>query len=177
MALCTTQVNTRRRLFWTTQVGACGTEDKCGVSCGVPGLQAIDAVGGRTFATTEWVRGLIVNMLMTDGREPATTCGYAPGTQGGHWSESYGAGTVGTLMRTVDSKGSINEAVAEIESYASATLERLVERGVAVSVEVTAKYVGSLRMNLDVIVYGANNETATRVGLSAERLENGWVWS
>jgi phage gp46-like protein len=115
---------------------------------------------------------------MTDGKEPDKACGYLPGAQGGHWSESYIAteATVGTLVRALPTTGTIAESVATVAAYAEATLYRLVARGVASSVEVVASYAGNMRVAVNVIVYGTNGEVSARVGLSSTRLANGWVW-
>lgn len=194
----------RRRLFWTTQPGACGTDTSCGSDCGRPGLSYTEEdtfcygePGGcipanvdpacaslysnttRTMINTNWVRGIVINMLMTDGRSADTECGYRPGTQGGHWSSSYidnGPTDIGTLVRTVSATGTIQENVSLVSAYAQATLERLVARGVAHSVAVVGTYIGRGVMILDVEIFGTR-EGDVRVGLSAARLENSWVWS
>lgn len=205
MAVCQTPAGSRRRLFWSTQPDACGSEEVCGAGCGVPGLSYTSQtnstcgsgcqccppatvnlncpdqyVGTRQtgIATNDWLRGLIINMLMTDGRLPDTQCGYTPGSQGGHWSSSYiasGPTDVGTLMRSVPAFGRVNDQVNMVKSYAQATLERLVERGVAFSVTTEAKYLGNMRMQLDVTVLGRKDGEA-KVGITGARLTNGWVW-
>lgn len=177
---CNAPTNSRRRLFWATQPDACGTNEVCGANCGSPGLSFTgEANQPRSILTSDWLRGLIINMLMTDGRNADQPCGYQPGSQGGHWSESYitdGVGLVGTLMRTVGAKGTTAESISLIRAYAVSTLERLVQRGVASSVEVEAAYVGNGKMSLTAVVYG-RGDGAVRVGLSGARLQNGWVWN
>lgn len=204
MATCQVPAGSRRRLFWATQPSACGTRQTCGYECGIPGLSYSkgslydcndgafgcppaterpeclpdDAIGPRSILTTDWVRGLIINMLMTDGKLPDIPCGYRPGGQGGHWSSSYieqGSPEIGTLMRTVDAVGRVQDSVSLIASFAKATLQRLVQRGVALAVEVTGVYLGSGKMRLDIIVSGRNGDEA-RVGIDAARTTNGWVW-
>lgn len=200
MALvCQVPVNSRRRFFWATQPDACGTNEVCGNDCGSPGLgvvqncnpQSCDPTQDpncppvdnttKTFATTEWLRGLIINMLMTDGLLPDTECGYRPGSQGGHWSESYiadafgGPTIIGTLMRTPVATRTVQEAINLIVAYAKDTMSRLVARGVAISVDVTGSYIGGGRMKLDILVRGRTDGEA-RVGLVGQRLAQGWVW-
>lgn len=203
MVTCQTPAGSRRRLFWATQPDGCGSNPVCGYQCGVPGLAYAksylydcnpnalpcppatnnpacppDTLGPRSISTDEWVRGLIINMLMTDGRSPDTPCGYRPGSQGGHWSSSYietGPTDIGTLMRTVPPVGRVQETVTLVSSYAKATLQRLIARGVAATVDVNGVYLGEGRMRLDITVIGRGGDT-TRVGIDGARLTNGWVW-
>lgn len=175
MTTCAVTVQDRRNLFWTTQPEGCGTDRLCRDDCSVPGLSL---ASDGTIVSDNWITSLVINMLMTDGREENTACGFAPGSQGGHWSESYITGpapNVGTLMRTVKPQGSVNQIVTMLKAFAQSTLDKLVERGVAFSVNVEAKYVGNNRFALDVEVFGASN-TISRVGLSADRLSNEWIW-
>jgi phage gp46-like protein len=202
---CNIVDNSRRKLFWATQPDACGTDIICGYECGKPGLSTqpdvlydcaqvctcctppvynpacpnANATRRSQIITTDWMRGLIINMLMTDGREADSPCGYRPGSQGGHWSESYMAtdDSIGTLIRKLPTNGTVNESVALVQAYAKATLDRLITRGVALSVSVKARYVGNLKIALDVIVIGRDDAIETKVGISSARLSNGWVWS
>jgi phage gp46-like protein len=180
MTTCSIQPQNRRRLFWSTQPDSCSTDDTsnnvCGFDCGRPGLKFTDTDGTSSISTDNWIRGLALNMLMTDARREDTNCGFTPGGQGGHWSESYMSGDrVGTLLRTIDSSGSVAQLRSLVAAYAKATLERLVTRGVATRVEVAAEYLGSGRFQLAAEIYGTENGTA-RVGLAAQRLTEGWVW-
>lgn len=174
---CISPPGSRRRLFWATQPDACGSEERCSLNCGDPGLEFNE--DGNGFSTENWIRGLIINMLMTDGRKDDTACGFKPGAQGGHWSSSYiesGPPDIGTLIRDIPPTGRVNDHVLLVVAYARATLERLVSRGVALSVDVSGAYVGDGRINLDIIVNGRRDDE-TRVGLSGSRMENGWIWS
>jgi phage gp46-like protein len=200
MAVCNESSPHRRRLFWATQPELCVpafappknlyTEEcpqppapvanNCGFQCGRPGLQVQQMVcqdcDGATISTENWVRGLAINMLMTDGRAQDTSCGYRPGSQGGHWSESYMAGdSVGTLLRTIPPQGRVIEAQALLTAYAKATLERMVTRGVANRIEVTTAYLGDGRFQQDIEIYGTSYGDA-KVGLAASRAVNEWVW-
>lgn len=205
MALnCNLPPGSRRRLFWATQPDACGVALNCGAECGAPGLAYSvnrnrcgagcsccppatddpscpppDVVTDRSISTEGWLRGLIINMLMTDARQVDTVCGYRPGSQGGHWSESYiqgGAAGVGTLMRTVPATGRVQGGINLVTAFAQATLQKLVDRGVALGVNVTSSYLGGGRMMLDVVVQGRVDGEA-RVGLTGSRMANGWVWN
>ena len=166
----------RRRLFWATQPGACGEDQTCSGDCGVPGL-AFESES--TISTKNWLSGLIINMLMTDGRQPDTACGYRPGAQGGHWSESYiqsGPREVGTLLRKIPRTGTVRESLNLIVAHARATIDRLVARGIAQSVDVQGRYIGNNVMVLDITVQGSANFGDARVGLSVNRTPEGWVW-
>lgn len=166
----------RRRLFWATQPGACGEESSCAGDCGVPGL-AYESEG--VISSKNWISGLIINMLMTDGRQPDTDCGYSPGSQGGHWSESYiqsGPREIGTLLRKIPNTGTVRESLALIVAHARASIDRLVDRGVAQSVDVQGRYAGNNTMVLDILVRGAGNTGDARVGLSVNRTPQGWIW-
>lgn len=177
MVTCIASAQGRRRLFWSTQPEALGREMHCQSECGIPGLSFTGDVNARGISNSDWVRGLAINMLMTDGREDPSACGWFPGSQGGHWSESFMTGptTVGTLIRTVTHRRSVSETTALIRAYALSTMERLITRGVAVKVTVEATYRGNGNFELDIEVFGTSNDIA-RVGLSGERLANGWVW-
>lgn len=178
---------TRRRLFWSTQPDGCRTLPSCGADCAVPGIvwDETDPVAGaddqrpfRSFSTDDWIRGYVLNLLMTQGRRVDTSCGYNPRGAGGHWSSSFiddGPSDIGTLMFDVDNTQDVNSTLNLIVAFAQSTLDRMVERGVAVRVEVTGEYSGSNRFTIFAEVYGLGNQSA-RVNLTGERLSNGWVW-
>lgn len=174
---CLEPAPNRQTLFWATQPSACGEEDSCGSSCGAPGLEVVDAVVGATISSADWIRGLVLNMLFTDGRRPDTPCGYAPGSQGGHWSESYMtvAKAVGTLVRTIEPQGRVNDIVNLLSQYTEVTLQRLVDRGVATSVEVNVSYLGGNSFSISIEVLGTDNRTH-RVAVSGTRSDKGWIW-
>jgi phage gp46-like protein len=133
---------------------------------------------GATISTDNWLRGLMANMLMTDARLPDNPCGYRPGSQGGHWSESYidnGPQVVGTLMRTVEPQARVQDVVNLLKQYAQITLQRLVARGAALAVDVDAFYEGSNIFRIDATITGVDNQQ-TNVSVSGARLSNSWVW-
>lgn len=183
-------ISNRRRRFWATQPDACPdiTATVCASDCGQPGLvldempadpAAVDQTPFRTVSTDEWVRGLAINMLMTDGRRPDRICGYPPRGLGGHWSETFDDGAtpgIGTLMFDIDPTASVNETTNLISAFAQATLDRLVDRGVAVRVDVEASYLGGNVFQITADIIGLGNNSA-RVGVTGERLSNGWVWN
>lgn len=186
-------IENQRRRFWATQPSACApgavgdpcseetpTRDTCGFDCGRPGLQLTtdcedDCDQGTSVATTDWIRGLAINMLMTDGKRVDSACGYRPGGQGGHWSESFMQGEVGTLLRTIEPQGRINDLQTLVSAYARATLDRLVTRGVASSIDVETRYLSNGRFQVQATIYGTADGTST-IGLATQRLANGWVW-
>lgn len=185
MADCENTALGRRRRFWATQTDACGQDvDGCQNTCGRPGLSFLDTAEGRTIETSGYINGLVMNMLMTDGKQLDRTCGYAPGAQGGHWSESYievgqataGASDIGTLIRSIAPSGSIDEIRSILQAHAEATLARLITRGVALRVDTSVTYQGDGIFAVDVEIFGIDN-TLARVGLSAARLEQGWIWA
>lgn len=177
MAACSVPENRQRRVFWSTRpVSDSGQAFLCGSECAVPGLEKVEHQDGTTISTEDWLTGLVMNMLMTSGRRTDTPCGHAPGTQGGHWSESYGQGlTVGTLLRTVEPSARVNDVKNMVQAHASSTLSRLVSYGVANEVQVTATYAGGGVFNIEAVISGTP-EGVTRVGVSGRRLENGWIW-
>ena len=180
---CGAPTDTRRRTFWTTQVAACGEYVACGDECGIPGLQFdqdVDVSVGRTFLTNDWVRSLLLNILNTNGRQPATACGVPPGTQGGHWSESYredGLKT-GSLLRDALQRpvARVQEGVNLVRAQVQADVYKLVQLGVASRVDVTAEYAGSNKIDVTIVVYGPSSLTTNVVNLTADRLTNAWVW-
>lgn len=189
MTSCGIPVIGRRRTFWSTQ--ACATEPDCAGSCETAyGLKYNCPNSGncenyttgktRTIETDNWLKGLIINILFTDGRLPETACGWQPGARGGHWSDSYRpseyAGTSGSMLRALTTHGTIAEALQEINVIARHDLEKLVKYGVADSIDVTSKYLGANTVSLDIIVYGVNGDV-TKVGLSGKRMKNDWAWS
>lgn len=176
--ICSQTQNDRRKLFWVTQPDACGDVQSCGTSCGKPGLKTIDTEQGRTISTEEFVRGLAINILGTDGRKDATGCGFYPGNRGGYWADSFRTdnGQSGSLFRFVKSGGRINDDINTMRAVIVRDLNKLVNPyGVAISVDVTLTYVGRGIAQLDAKIVGRDGKT-TAVGMTGSRLVNGWVW-
>lgn len=177
---CTSQAATRRKIFWTTQPDACGTyQSPCNDTCGDPGLQ-LNAVSGEgsTFATNDWLRSLILNIFGTDGRLPESVCGVQAGTQGGHWSESYRTDgqSIGTLLRSLEPVGRIQDSIAMVRARAQADAGRLVTLGVASAVDVAVTYLGGTRVSIDIEVTSPSGSETNRVNLLGDRIANEWVW-
>ena len=193
MNTCNTPALGNRRTFWTWQDCKVFT-DACGNDCTDWGLKLLcvpntnglcdpynHKVGEqRTIQTNDWLRSLIISILGTDARRPATECGYRPGARGGHWSDSYRngryAGTVGTSVRYLSPQGRIADAVLELKAVAEYDLQKLVTYGVATAVAVEATYIGNNMVNLVVNVSGQGSDTKTRIGLNVTRIANAWVW-
>lgn len=178
---CKSIIFSRNRPFWATQPSACGaTQDDCsGHECGAPGLQLIAGSGNsRSIVTSDWLRSLVINMLYTDGRRSDTKCGFVPGTQGGHWSESFrkDGQRIGTLMRNIPASASIRDSIALIKARMVADLNRLVIMKIALSVDVRVAYIGGSKMQVEIDVIGQSGETS-KVGLLGTRLKNAWVWA
>lgn len=183
----------RRRRFWATQPDCASEEDACG-PCGVPGLRPVDVIDdcrtcmlgchdscshppplGVSLDTSEWVRGLALNILMTDARRDDTACGHRPGMRGGHWSESFVRSSIGSRWREIPATCAIAELVKLIETYVESDLSKLVAYGVATSVEVAVAYAGNNTMKIEATINGQAFGSA-RVGASLARLPNGWAW-
>lgn len=176
MVTCTVADADRRRKFWVTQPDACGVDVPCG-PCAKPGLRPIDTDQGRTFDTSEYVRGLALNILLTNGRKPDTLCGTTPGTRGGHWSDAFRPGQAsGSLLRQAQPTGRVSDQVAEIQALAKRDLEKLILYKVATAVDVTATYAGRNRVHLAVAIMGQDGRS-TAVAVTGTRLENSWVWN
>lgn len=203
MTLCSVPANSdRRRTFWTTQPGACGSEAGCATDCGTPGLQLTSSScgrlrcqccpdnatdpncltpgppAGRSFVTTDWLRSLVINILLTNAKLPDSRCGYRPGAQGGHWSESFRTDgqKSGSSIRNLPKSMSIRDSVALVRATLKSDLAKLVKMGVAQSVEVTAEYLGSNLMSATIEIIGPNGIGA-KVGLTGDRSANAWAWS
>jgi phage gp46-like protein len=186
MAICASPSQSRpRRTFWTTQPGACGQAADCGADCGRSGLSVVEAgpaegegLPPRTILTNDWVRSLALNILQTDGRAPDSACGYRPGGQGGHWSESFrkDGQKVGTLLRTLPSSSSIRDNINLVRATLVSELNRLVVMGIAKTITVDAEYLGGNRMSADISIIAPDGTTA-RVGMTGARNSNAWAWS
>lgn len=180
MALQCEPLALSRRIFWTTQPDACGMQEPCDNSrfeCGRPGLSLLSSEQGATFATNDWVRSLAINMLMTDARRLDTRCGHRPGTMNGHWSESYNPGGeyIGSRLRYIPATTSIREATQLIKAEVISTMQKLVNYGVAVAVEVVAEYQGNGLIFIEVDILGVGDDR-TKVGMSAQRGTTSWAW-
>jgi phage gp46-like protein len=120
---------------------------------------------------------LVLNILYTDGRKPDTACGFRPGTQGGHWSESFRTDgqKIGTLVRNLPKSSSVRDSVALTRATLIADLNKLILMGVAQTINVTTEYLGGNVMAADIDIIAPDGTTA-RVGLTGKRNANAWVW-
>jgi phage gp46-like protein len=178
MAECNVPIQGRRRIFWTTQPDACGEQSYCHSNCGSSGLKSYVPGGqaGRTFKNDNYVRSLALNIILTNGKKADRACGYRPGARGGHWSESYGDNlNVGTNLRDIPTTYTIAEAIKLIQANLTTSLHKLVLYGVALSVDVKVKYLGSNVFDAAIDIISQDGLTS-RVGITGNRLENSWVW-
>lgn len=179
MAECNTPIQGRRRIFWVTQPEACGVVSDCHAECGSSGLRSFVPEGqqGRTFDTTEFVRGLAINILFTDARKESRNCGYNPGAIAGHWSDSFrdDGQRAGTNLRDIPAQKSVADSVKLIQATMQFSLQKLVSYGVARSVSVAVKYAGGNNFIAETEIIGMDGKTS-KVGVTGTRMPNAWVW-
>lgn len=172
MTTCAQTPAGRRRLYWTH--ADCGEMSSCGVTCAQFGFTA----GQGQPSGIEWVRGLAINILMTHGQRPESTCGVRPGNRGGHWSEAFVPNNdgFGSLLHTAQASRSVRDSLNEIRAYAIAAMNKLVSYGVADSVNTTVEYLGGAKVSLRVEIFGRNGDRSN-VAIAGERASNAWIWS
>jgi phage gp46-like protein len=182
IAACSANFAERRRHFWTTQPNACGTVAECNMDCGRPGLLLTPVTSDpgtpRSFVTSDWVRGLLLNILGTDAKLPDRSCGYEAWQQGGHWSESYrnDGQKTGTLVRELKTGRSIKDSIAAVKAHLENDLSKLISMEIASSVVVNATYIGGNKVKVDIVVTSIAGVDA-KVGLTGERSAISWVWN
>lgn len=178
---CNGPINGRRKIFWTTQAASCGVVSSCVGDCGSTGLETYIPLGtpdgARTIRTNDYVLGLALNILMTDGRKEDTPCGHRPGARGGHWSDSFrdDGQSSGTNIRYIAPQRSIADTVKLIQAHMQNSLNKLVTYGVANLVTVKTSYAGRGVIAADIEILGNDGQSA-RVGVTGKRIENSWVW-
>lgn len=172
MVAATPIIADRRRTLWTNHPDACGTSAGCGERCGVPGM----VLSGGSLSTSGWVVSTVLNMLLTDAKRDDAPCGWHPGGRGGHWSESYMNGQLGSKIQHIPAMGRVEDLRARLLSSVTETVSRLVTRGVASSVDVDVNYTGSGRFSVGVKVQFVSGNPQN-VGVTAARTDNGWVWN
>lgn len=168
----------RRRKFWVTQPDACGVNLGCDTECGSPGLALVKTDQGTTIDTSNYVRGIALNILLTDARKDPSTCGNAPGDSRGHWTDSFRSDglTAGTKLRYLTPQGSFRDSVNQAVAFATADMQKLVAYGIAKTVDVSADIVGGSRVRLNIVINGQLPDV-TRVNVTGTRLANSWLWS
>lgn len=181
--------------FWATQPDACGQVSSCDTLCGRAGLLLVPAgpcaepcppadpdnpcppriAESATIATNDWLRGVILNMLGTRARVPTDACaGRLPA--GGHWSESFmdGPAHVGMVLDSPVAFASVAEALAFLEQAVRAALQRLVARGIASKVEVSADYKGANVADVTATVWH-NDASPAAISFMSRREASGWA--
>lgn len=163
-----------RRIFWATKPAAKGADVSCGATCGRPGLMF---ASNGTISNENYVRGLALNILMTNGPRALGACGIRPGQRGGHWSDSFrtDGGYSGATFRYVKPETSVVRTIALIRSFMEKDLQRLVSYGVALSVSVRAERVNGNVVNMIATILGPGGNEMN-VGITGTRLKNGWAW-
>jgi phage gp46-like protein len=203
---CLPAPRSRFRKFWTTQPDSCPPEDgqaTCvspDTGCARPGLQLIlsydptwqmlscgpnggaatdcpPPIIGATIASNDYVRGLVLNILGTNGAQAKSICGNIPGQRLGYWLDDISGASSGTSIRYVPTKGySVNQQVQFIQMQATVDMQKLIKYGVANSVTVTASYVGNNTVALVITVQGVD-DTTTVVNSTVSKISNSWVWN
>lgn len=175
---CQFDLSERRRTFWATQPDACGaTYNYCqNIECGSPGLNINRTTEGNTIDTSNFVRGLVLNILMTNGKKEETECGLTPGNRGGHWSDSFTGASSGSSLRNIPKTYSIRETANLIRAHIQYDMQKLVNYGVAERVEVTAEYQGNNNFLVNISIYG-NDKKITVIPVGGQRQNNMWVWN
>ncbi len=175
---CLAQTKGRRRIFWTTQIRACGEYTQCDNNCGLPGLVYEDGVfpGERTIVNDEWLLSLILNILNTKARSDLKCP--TPMAIYGHWSESYrkdGLYIGSTLWNAANKKYvRIADNVKAIEAAVKADMAKLVALELASSVNVAAEYIGRGQVSILVEAVVAQNKHV--LNLAGSFVSGAWVW-
>ena len=186
---CLEQNSGHRRIFWTTRSEACGEYTLCGQVCSIPGLVYVDKAdpypdqdlppagsGYRTISNDGWLTGYILNILNTRSRNDVRCP--TPASVYGHWSESYRDDGlyIGSTMWNAAEKSYIRtaDAVKAIGSAVRTDMGKLVALGIAESVEVEAKYIGSNSVSIDITVTTVTGRST--INLSGSFVSETWVW-
>lgn len=172
---CNNPRSNQRRIFWTTQMCHSVRDDCVGGECGVPGilLECVnsydcDKVGSTKFIKNDqWLTGLIYNILYTNGYDESR-CRPFFGNAGGHWSDSFQKKTSGSAYVYQESYGSIEDAKRDLSLKLKKDLIKLIDYGVAVSVDVLSDYRGDNVFDVTVIVTTKDGEIV-RVGLEGQK--------
>jgi phage gp46-like protein len=174
--VCAAVARSTRCVFWVTQVCE-SINDPCGGECADLGLQLLCPIDGncelpdrpRTINNDNWLRGLIYNILYTDGRNPDPSCVRFSGNSGGHWSDAFQKKSSGSTYVHQKSYGSVSEARADAAFRLKNDLGKLIDYGVAKTVDVTVEYTGQNKFQANIVV-GTTDGTSLEVGLSGQRL-------
>jgi phage gp46-like protein len=180
---CLTADVGRRRVFWTTQPQTCGSYALCGEECVIPGLEYVDSekptssrTVPRTIKNTDWLRGLVLNILNTRARTDLK-CPTPAGTFG-HWSESYRQDGlyVGSTLWNAASKfyTRVSDSVKAIEAAIRADMGKLVAMGLVESVTVTASYKSGNRV--DVTIAATAKGMQSDINLAGTYAAEKWAW-
>jgi phage gp46-like protein len=177
---CLDQNIGRRRIFWTTRLEACGTDNVCGVECALPGLIYKDddtaVVGGRTIDNDKWLEGLVLNILNTRARSDLNCP--SPAGMYGHWSESYRDDNlyIGATMWNAAEKPYIRtgDGARAIGVAVQSDVGKLMALGVARSVEVEVKPLSWNTVSVKISITTAAG--VSHINLSGSFVSETWVW-
>jgi hypothetical protein len=173
---CLDQNLGRRRIFWTTIQGACGTYNNCGHNCGIPGLQYVELTDGRTISTDDRLQSLVLNILNTRARSDLKCP--APSAIYGHWSESYRDDNLwigSRIWNNADkSYSSVQDAVKAVGAAVKGDLMKLTVLGIADDVQVVTSYLGRNTVGVVITVTAGSNKST--INLSGTYASNTWIW-
>ena len=186
---CLTQQAGRRRVFWTTQMQACGEYTLCGAPCVIPGLEYIDrddpypdpgplppSRGYRTIKTTDWLQSLVLNILNTRARTDAKCP--SPAAVYGHWSESYRDDHlhIGSRMWNAADKAyvRISDEVKAVQTAVEYDMAKLTMMGVADSVDVKVIDIGNNTIGITITAMVVHAKHV--INLSGNFVSGSWVW-
>jgi phage gp46-like protein len=192
---CATGPRDQRRTFWATQPDCAVEYDECGEPCGVAGLRLLtqaqceypercdpglsngpcDPNIAKTIDNRGWLRGLALNILLTDSKIEG--CSDGRRCRGGFWGESFQSRGLyyGSKLRQLPRSCNVNETRALIKAAVIADLGKLVSYGVATKVDADVRYAGSNRYAVTARI-GLNQEQY-EVGVTGTRGPQAWTWA
>jgi phage gp46-like protein len=129
---------------------------------------------GATFATNDFVRGLALNILLTDAPPlPTGGCSATPGKRGGYWADDYRTDRLytGSRLRQLTTAGTTAALATLIGQTATQDLGKLISYGIASSIVATATYLGGGSYKLQVEIDGQS------FSVNGSKVANDWFWS
>lgn len=173
---CNAPAESRRRIFWSTQLCR-RSQDECGRVCYLPGIELFCTVEGdctdkslpKRISNENWLRGLVYNILFTRGRNPDNPCTPYSSDLGGHWSDSFRKGpSSGSSYVYKKNYASVSDAQADLLVRLRTDMSKLIQYGVAESVDVKVTYAGGNQFDVIVIIFTKDGDSL-EIGLIATK--------